>query len=128
VSWSAQAESAAHGAPQAAKEGVDIIGHVANGPHPLFHLPTVYGIDLSVTKHVFMLWVVAAILFVGITMIVRAYLRRGQHAPAGPSNVLEVVVGRRADDVFVACAADVGLVGDVVGVVARIAFVHALPP
>ena len=39
-----------------------IIGHVANGgfDHPIIHLPTVFGIDFSVTKHVFMLWFVAS--------------------------------------------------------------------
>ena len=38
-----------------------IIGHVANSglDHPLLHLPPVFGIDFSITKHVFMLWVVA---------------------------------------------------------------------
>ncbi len=88
----AQAESAAHGSPQAASESVDIIGHVANGEHPLFHLPTIYGIDLSVTKHVFMLWVVAALVFVTVTAIVRGHLRRGKLVPAGSANVLEVIV------------------------------------
>ena len=39
-----------------------IIGHVSNSglDHPLIHLPTIGGIDFSVTKHVFMLWLVAA--------------------------------------------------------------------
>jgi F-type H+-transporting ATPase subunit a len=88
----AQAESAAHASPQAASERVDIIGHVANGEHPLFHLPTIYGIDLSVTKHVFMLWVVAALVFVTVTAVVRGHLRRGKLVPAGSANVLEVIV------------------------------------
>ena len=37
--------------------GEVIIEHVANSPldHPLIHLPTIFGIDFSVTKHVFML-------------------------------------------------------------------------
>ena len=50
--------------PAPPAEELDIIGHVANSPpdHPLIHLPAVFGIDLSVSKHVFMLWVVAAIL------------------------------------------------------------------
>ena len=29
--------------------------------HPLIHLPTSFGIDMSVTKHVLMLWIVAAV-------------------------------------------------------------------
>ena len=41
--------------------GDNIIHHVSNSSldHPLIHLPHVFGIDLSVTKHVFMLWIVA---------------------------------------------------------------------
>ncbi len=32
--------------------------------HPLIHLPTIMGVDFSVTKHVLMLWMVAATIFV----------------------------------------------------------------
>ena len=88
----AQAESAAHAAPEASKGAVDIIGHVSNSEHPLFHLPAIFGIDFSVTKHVFMLWVVAAGVFLLITTVVRRYLRRGQPVPSGGANVLEVIV------------------------------------
>jgi F-type H+-transporting ATPase subunit a len=71
-----------------------IIGHVANSPidHPLIHLPKIFGIDLSVTKHVFMLWVVAAILFVVVTMLVRRFVRSGGLVPTGPMTLLEIVV------------------------------------
>jgi F-type H+-transporting ATPase subunit a len=74
--------------------GEVIIGHVANSSpdHPLIHLPPVFGIDLSVTKHVFMLWVVSALLFVGITAIVRRYIRQQRLIPNGPANVLEIGV------------------------------------
>ena len=43
--------------------GETIIHHVANSSvdQPLIHLPKVMGIDLSVTKHVMMLWVVALV-------------------------------------------------------------------
>ena len=40
-----------------------------------------FGIDLSVTKHVLMLWIVAAMLFVGITWLVRRYLRQDRLIP-----------------------------------------------
>jgi hypothetical protein len=45
--------------------GQVIIEHVSNSSleHPLFHLPTLFGIDFSVTKHVLMLWLVAALVF-----------------------------------------------------------------
>ena len=50
-------ESAAGAASQAAETfnaGEVIIEHVSNSSidHPLIHLPTLFGIDFSVTKHV----------------------------------------------------------------------------
>ena len=76
----------------AAKQTVDFMGHVANGPDPLIHLPKILGIDFSVTKHVLMLWIVAAGLFLIITTIVRAYLRKKSQVPGGGANLLEVTV------------------------------------
>jgi len=74
--------------------GEVIIGHVSNSSHAnaLIHLPTIFGIDMSVTKHVFMLWVVATIIFVGVTTIVRRYIKDGQLVPSGAMNLLEVAV------------------------------------
>jgi F-type H+-transporting ATPase subunit a len=74
--------------------GEVIIEHVSNSPidHPLIHLPKVFGIDFSVTKHVFMLWLVAAIVFVVVTLTVRGYLRQDRLVPSGFMNGLEAVV------------------------------------
>jgi F-type H+-transporting ATPase subunit a len=60
--------------------------------HPLIHLPHVFGIDMSVSKHVFMLWMVALLVFVGVTWIVRRHIRSGRPAATGSANLLEVVV------------------------------------
>jgi F-type H+-transporting ATPase subunit a len=82
----------------AATEGFNagevIIGHVSNSglDHPLIHLPHVLGIDMSVTKHVLMLWLVAAIVFVVVTFTVRRYLRQDTRVPSGFMNGLEAVV------------------------------------
>ena len=78
-----------------------IIGHVANSPidHPLIHLPKIFGIDMSVTKHVFMLWVVAAILFVVVTLLVRRFVRSGGLVPRGPMTLLEILVEYIRDSV-----------------------------
>jgi F-type H+-transporting ATPase subunit a len=85
--------------PQA--EELDIVGHVANSPadHPLIHLPPVFGIDLSVSKHVLMLWVVAALLFVVITSMVRRYTRKPRLVPTGAMNALEFLVEFLRDSV-----------------------------
>lgn len=90
-------ESAAGAASEAAggfNAGEVIIEHVSNSPidHPLIHLPPIFGIDFSVTKHVFMLWVVAALVFFVVTLTVRRYLRQDRLVPSGFMNALEIVV------------------------------------
>ena len=90
-------ESAAGAASEAAgtfNAGQVIIEHVSNSSidHPLIHLPTLFGIDFSVTKHVFMLWVVAIVVFVVVTTTVRRYLRQDRLIPTGFMNALEIVV------------------------------------
>jgi F-type H+-transporting ATPase subunit a len=99
-----QAHEVQHGATAAAAEvakegfnaGETIIGHVANSgiDHPLIHLPKLAGIDFSVTKHVLMIWLVAGLLLLIVTSIVRRYLRteREQPVPGGSINALEAVV------------------------------------
>jgi F-type H+-transporting ATPase subunit a len=74
--------------------GEVIIEHVANSSldHPIFELPTVLGINFSVTKHVLMLWIVAVLLFVLITWSTRKYLKQDRPIPAGFMNALEAVV------------------------------------
>jgi F-type H+-transporting ATPase subunit a len=130
-----------------AKEGFNagktIIEHVSNSghEHPLIRLPHVFGIDFSVTKHVLMLWLVAAFVFIAVTWVVRRHLRKDQGAPTGAMNALEAVVlfvrdrivapnvGRKWTDTwtpliltfffFILCANVVGLIPifDMLGVV-----------
>jgi F-type H+-transporting ATPase subunit a len=90
-------EAAQHGAEAATggfNAGETIIGHVSNSglDHPLIHLPKVAGIDFSVTKHVLMLWLVAGLVFIVVTLTVRRYLRRDSRVPSGFANGLEAVV------------------------------------
>lgn len=74
--------------------GEVIIGHVSNSSleHPILQLPTLFGINFSVTKHVLMLWIVATFVFVAITWTVRKYLKQDTPVPAGFMTVLEIVV------------------------------------
>lgn len=74
--------------------GQVIIEHVSNSSleHPLFHLPTLFGIDFSVTKHVLMLWLVAAFVFAVVTLSVRRFLRQDRPIPTGLMNVIEATV------------------------------------
>ena len=88
------AQEHAPAAPETFDAGKVIIEHVSNTPldHPLIHLPPVFGIDMSVTKHVLMLWLVAAVVLVVTTLTVRRYLRQERLVPAGFMNGLEYVV------------------------------------
>ena len=90
----AAGHAAEHAAPGAFNAGETIIEHVSNSPidHPLIHLPTIAGIDLSVTKHVFMLWLVAALVFLLVTVVVRRFLSSGRSVPTGFMNAIEAVV------------------------------------
>ncbi|MFC1477510.1 F0F1 ATP synthase subunit A [candidate division KSB1 bacterium] len=69
-------EAAQHGVQEGAEHGGEAIGdvlihHVANADYldflghkvPLPHLPEMFGIDMSITKHVVMLWIAAALVF-----------------------------------------------------------------
>ena len=87
------AETAEH-AQDGFNVGDMIISHVTNGgfEHPVIHLPPVFGIDFSVTKHVFMLWFVAATVFVGVTLTTRRYLKQDRMIPSGFMSALEFVV------------------------------------
>jgi F-type H+-transporting ATPase subunit a len=94
VQEAAQDPHAATAAAKGFDAGEVIIGHVSNSSieHPLIHLPKIFGVDLSVTKHVFMLWLVATALFVIVTWIVRRFLRQDRPVPGRAMSALEIAV------------------------------------
>ena len=73
------AEHLAGAAAETFNAGRTILEHVSNSSreHPLIHLPTLAGIDFSVTKHVLMVWLVAVTVFLIVTVTVRRYIRQG---------------------------------------------------
>jgi len=85
-------------AAEAAKGGFNagetIIEHVSNSSvtDPIIHLPKVFGIDMSVTKHVLMLWIVSTILFVGVTWLVRRFVRQERPIPGRAMTLLEIAI------------------------------------
>jgi F-type H+-transporting ATPase subunit a len=87
-------EHAEAAASEGFNAGETIIEHVSNSglDHPLIALPRIFGIDFSITKHVFMLWLVAAVVFVLVTLSVRRYLKQERLIPSGFMNGLEAVV------------------------------------
>ena len=74
--------------------GDNIIHHVSNSSldHPLIHLPHVFGIDFSVTKHVLMLWIVAIVVACAVIIPIQKYLQKNKPVPSGWMNVLEMIV------------------------------------
>jgi F-type H+-transporting ATPase subunit a len=84
----------AAGAAEKFDAGKTIIEHVSNSSaaHPLLRLPTLMGIDFSVTKHVLMLWLVAAFVFLVVTITVRRFLKQERPIPIGFMNALEALV------------------------------------
>lgn len=87
-------QEAAEHASEKFNAGEVIIGHVSNSglDHPLIHLPKIFGIDFSVTKHVLMLWLVAAFVLVVVIGTVRRYLAQDRLVPSGLMNPLEALV------------------------------------
>ncbi len=70
--------------------GEKIIEHVANSD-VMVHLE-VFGIDLSITKHVIMLWVAAGLLLSIGLLATRRYRREELPVPTGFTNAFEYVV------------------------------------
>ncbi|MGY8751578.1 MAG: F0F1 ATP synthase subunit A [Fidelibacterota bacterium] len=73
--------------------GENIIHHVSNSDikHPIMHLPHLFGVDMSVTKHVLMLWIVALLVSFTIIIPVRAYLKQNNFIPSGMANAIESI-------------------------------------
>ena len=94
MAFQEHAADAAEGAAEKFNAGKTIIEHVSNSSleHPLIHLPTIGGIDFSVTKHVLMLWIVSAFVAVVATVVVRKYLKQDRPIPSGFMNALEAIV------------------------------------
>ena len=86
---------AEHGSTSVMEQvGPNIIHHVSNSDisHPIIHLPTISGIDFSVTKHVLMLWLVSFLVGVTVIVPVRRFLSGDRSVPTGWMNALEIVI------------------------------------
>ena len=70
--------------------GDNIIHHVSNSDihHPIFPLPHLFNIDMSVTKHVLMLWIVALTVGFVVILPIQRYVQQRRLIPTGLMNVL----------------------------------------
>ncbi len=100
--------SGAEAAPEEEKAGDVIMHHILNnneyafppfGSVPLPHLsipasvPVLGGLDISVTKHVVMLWLVAGIILIVFSLVGGKYRKlTAQQAPTGLSNAIEALI------------------------------------
>ena len=76
------------------KVGPNIISHVSNSDitHPVIELPSFFGINFSITKHVVMLWIASIILLLTIIIPVRIFLNKKTKIPKGWINALELII------------------------------------
>ena len=76
------------------KVGPNIISHVSNSDitHPVIDLPSFFGINFSITKHVVMLWIASIILLLSIIIPVRIFLNKKTKIPKGWINALELII------------------------------------
>ena len=70
--------------------GDQIIAHVANSD-VMIHFE-LFGVDLSITKHVIMLWIAAGLLITGALYATRKYRKEERPVLSGFSNAFEYVV------------------------------------
>lgn len=105
----------------AAPEQLDILGHLLNhdylevpffnAPHlidghlPLPQFDPIWGIDLSITRHVVMMWVASALL-IGLLLVA---FRRRTLVPTGLGNFFESIVVFIRDEVVLATMGEGGL-------------------
>ena len=74
--------------------GDNIIHHVSNSSldHPLVHLPPIFGIDMSVTKHVLMLLIVGVLVSISVIIPIQKYMKKEKPVPSGWMNAIEAIV------------------------------------
>ena len=74
--------------------GPNIIHHVSNSDitHPIIQLPSFFGIDFSVTKHVLMLWLVAFVVSIVVILPIRKYLSSNGKKKSNWVSLIEYIV------------------------------------
>ena len=71
--------------------GSIILHHVSNSD-VLVQLPPLFGMDISITKHVLMLWLAGTVVTAGFLLGSRRYRTQENPVPSGFSNFLEFIV------------------------------------
>lgn len=95
---SVHGEAVQQAAEKAAEHGESGVGFIMHHivAHPVIKLPTVYGVDLSITNHILWMWIVSAVLIIAFGVS----FRRPALVPRGLANALESLVAYLRDDVI----------------------------
>ncbi len=93
-----QSATLQHATEAAAEHGESGVGFILHHilAHPVIHLPTIYGVDFSITNHVIMMWIISAVLVLSFGIA----FRKPSLVPRGLANALESLVLYIRDDVI----------------------------
>ena len=71
-----------------------LISHVSNSSieKPIIKINEIFGVDMSITKHVLMLWIVFILVSLSVIIPVRKYLRQTTYNPSKTSSAIEAIV------------------------------------
>lgn len=82
-------------------DGATILHHVTNTRSDVWHDISLWGIDLSITKHVLMLWIVAAVTISIAVYATRSYRISKDAKPKGISNLFEILMEFIKSDIVI---------------------------
>jgi len=82
-------------------DGNMILHHVTNDTHQSLYQITLWGINLSITKHVLMLWIVAMVTVITAIYATRLYRKNKDARPKGISNLFEILLEFIKSDIII---------------------------
>ncbi len=82
-------------------DGGTILHHVTNTRSDVWYNINLLGIDLSITKHVLMLWLVAAVTIFITAYATRSYRQNKNAKPKGLSNLFEILMEFIKSDIVI---------------------------
>ena len=82
-------------------DGATILHHVTNTRSDVWLPINLWGIDLSITKHVLMLWIVAATVISVSIYATRAYRKNKDAKPKGISHLFEILMEFIKSDIVI---------------------------
>ena len=82
-------------------DGEVILHHVTNDTHSFLYELTLFGINISITKHVVMLWIVAAFTIALSLYATRSYRNNIKSGPKGISHLYEILIEFIKSDIVI---------------------------